>query len=413
MQRHEALQHLLIIAQRMVGNVKADDFLFVLQNKLLGDFRQRRQLDFRHAEAIVTEQSQLAVGLVPLAGSTQINRLVHNSQHLRSSGAEGIHCAAFNHIFDNTLVDHAHIHTAAEIRQTLERTALVTGADNGIYCGITGIFDACQAEADGCILMYRKVVAAFVDIRRQDFDIIITADVDIPAHLIRITDNAVEEGRIELRTPVRLQISCFIGYQRIGYGVGFVEAVTGEVLQERENLVAELFGNIMQLLGTVDERLAHRIQLLGLLLAHRAAQNICLTERKACQCGGYLHNLLLIQNNAVGILQNRLHQRMQHLRRALSVTAGNKVLRHTGAQRTRTVQSHQRNQILKAFGSQIHNQLGDTCRLQLENAGRFTAAQHSACCLICQRNVININLFTRSFADKANAVTDNCQRAQA
>ena len=158
--------------------------------------------------------------------------------------------------------------------------------------------------------MYRKVVTALVDIRRQDFDIIITADVDIPAHLIRITDNAVEEGRIELRTPVRLQISGFIGYQRIGYGVGFVETVTGEVLQERENLVAELFGDIMQLFGTVDKGLAHRIQLLGLLLAHRTAQNICLTERKACQCGGYLHNLLLIQNNAVGILQNRLHQRM-------------------------------------------------------------------------------------------------------
>ena len=94
------------------------------------------------------------------------------------------------------------------------------------------------------------------------------------------------------------------------------------------------------------------------------------------------------------------------------MTAGDKVLRHTGAQRTRTVQSHQRNQILKAFGSQIHNQLGDACRLQLENAGRFTSAQHGAGRLICQRNVININLFTRSFADKANAVTDNSQRAQ-
>ena len=66
----------------MVGNVKADNFLFVLQNKLLGDFRQRRQLDFRHAEAIVTEQPQLSVSLVPLAGSTQINRLLHNRQHL-------------------------------------------------------------------------------------------------------------------------------------------------------------------------------------------------------------------------------------------------------------------------------------------------------------------------------------------
>ena len=95
------------------------------------------------------------------------------------------------------------------------------------------------------------------------------------------------------------------------------------------------------------------------------------------------------------------------------MTAGDKVLRHTGTQRTGTVQSHQRNQVLKAFGSQIHNQLGDACRLQLEDAGRFTTSQHSAGRLICQRNVININLFTRSFADKANAVTDNSQRAQA
>ena len=109
---------------------------------------------------------------------------------------------------------------------------------------------------------------------------------------------------------MRLQISGFIGYQRIGYGVGFVETVTGEVLQERENLVAEFFGDIMQLFGTVDKGLAHRIQLLGLLLTHRATQDICLTKRKTCQRGGYLHNLLLIQNNAVGILQNRLHQRM-------------------------------------------------------------------------------------------------------
>ena len=95
------------------------------------------------------------------------------------------------------------------------------------------------------------------------------------------------------------------------------------------------------------------------------------------------------------------------------MTAGDKVLRHTGAQRTGAVQSHQRNQVLKAFGCQIHNQLGDASRLQLEDAGRFTAAQHCTGRLVSQRNVININLFTRSFADKADAVTDNSQRAQA
>ena len=96
----------------------------------------------------------------------------------------------------------------------------------------------------------------------------------------------------------------------------------------------------MQPLCTLDERSTHGVQLLRLLLAHCAAQNICLSQRKACQRRGNLHNLLLIKNNAIGILKDRLHQRMQHLRRALAVTAGDKVLRHTRSQGTRTIERH-------------------------------------------------------------------------
>ena len=169
----------------------------------------------------------------------------------------------------------------------------------------------------------------------------------------------------------------------------------------------------MQALRALDERSAHGIQLLRLLLAHRAAQNICLAQRKACQRRGYLHNLLLVENNAIGILKDRLHQGMQHLRRALAVTAGDKVLRHTRAQGTRTVESHEWNQILKAFRRQIHNQLCNARRLQLENTGRFAAAEHIAGFLIMQRDIIDIHYLACRLLDELDAVANNRQRAQA
>ena len=104
---------------------------------------------------------------------------------------------------------------------------------------------------------------------------------------------------------------------------------------------------------------------------------------------------------------------MQHLRCALTVTPGDKVLRHTRSQGAGTIESHERNQILKAFRRQVHNKLRDARRLQLEDAGRLATTEHGAGFLIGQRNVVDIHLFARRLPDKLYAVTNNCQRAQA
>ena len=48
--------------------------------------------------------------------------------------------------------------------------------------------------------------------------------------------------------------------------------------------------------------LAHAFQHRSLFLAHGPAHNIRLAEREARQRGGDLHNLLLIQNDTIGIL---------------------------------------------------------------------------------------------------------------
>ena len=191
-QWHKALQHPFIFAKRMIGNIKADDFLFVLQNYLLRKFLKLRQADFRHAKAlVVTKQAYLPVGAVTLAGSTQIAGLVQNRQQLRALGTKGIHSTAFDEVFYDALIDDAHIDAAAKICQALKSAPLAAGCYNGIHSGIACALDACKAKADGIILVYGKIVAAFVDIRRQNINAVIFADGDIPAYLVTVADNAV------------------------------------------------------------------------------------------------------------------------------------------------------------------------------------------------------------------------------
>ena len=163
----------------------------------------------------------------------------------------------------------------------------------------------------------------------------------------------------------------------------------------------------MLALRAFDEVLAHAFQHRGLLLAHGAAHNIRLAEREARQRGGYLHNLLLIQDNAVGILQNGLHQRMEHLSSALAVAASNEVFGHARAQRARAVEGDERNQILEARWRKVHNKLRDACGFQLEDAGSITLAQHLTGSLVLQRNIIYIHHLAGGLFNKFNTIPDN------
>ena len=77
--------------------------------------------------------------------------------------------------------------------------------------------------------------------------------------------------------------------------------------------------------------------LLGLLLAHRAAQQVGAAERVAGQHLRDLHHLLLVQDHAVGRLQDRLQVGMQVVDRPAgrAVLARDEVVDHAGLQRAR------------------------------------------------------------------------------
>ena len=109
---------------------------------------------------------------------------------------------------------------------------------------------------------------------------------------------------------IRLQIRGLIRDDGVGGGVRLVEAVAGEFFQQIENLVRLRGGDFVFLGAALDELLALLLHFLDLFLAHRAPQDVRRAEREAGQNLRGLHHLLLINQNAVGLLGNRLEQRM-------------------------------------------------------------------------------------------------------
>ena len=126
--------------------------------------------------------------------------------------------------------------------------------------------------------------------------------------LVGIADVERHRRGQELDRVIGLEIGGLIGDQRVGRGVGFVEAVAGELGHELEDVLGaaavDAVGD-----GALDEARFLLRHLLLDLLAHGAAQQIGLAEREAGQDLRDLHHLLLVDDDAVGLLQDRLDQR--------------------------------------------------------------------------------------------------------
>ncbi len=93
------------------------------------------------------------------------------------------------------------------------------------------------------------------------------------------------------------------------------------------------------------------IQYFTLLLRHSPAQQIRFTQREASHPRSDLHNLLLIDDNAIRILQNRLQIRMWIMNLTQPVLRGN-IIRNE-FHRTWTIKRQDRNDVLELRRLQI------------------------------------------------------------
>ncbi|VWC24279.1 hypothetical protein BTE28158_06003 [Burkholderia territorii] len=307
----------------------------------------------------------------------RFHRERHRREHLRAIRVQRIERAGTDQRLDRAAVDHTPVDPLAEIEQVGERLFLARAQDlldrvlaAALHRAET-VADRARALAVG-LRDGLEAVVRLVDVRRQHGEVVHDAVVEQDLHLVGVVHRERHVGRHEFGRMVRLQPRGVIREQRVGRRVRLVEAVARELLHQVEDLVG-LLAREAVLRRTLGEDLAVLDHLLGLLLAHRATQQVRAAERVAADDLRHLHHLLLIDHDPVGLFQDGFDARIRIVDLLAAVLACAEA--RDQVHRARTIQRHERDDVLEAVGLRILQHALHPAAFQLEHGDRVGLLQ--------------------------------------
>ena len=406
---HDLLELARIRHERMAAQVEPERRTLVLQ--LLADVPGRcvgqRRWGLRRP-AGATEQTALVGIARGLLGRPHGD--AHRCQEARTIVVDTVESPGLDQRFDHPAVHQPPLDARAEVEQIAERPILIARPQNARDGRLTGALDRAQPVADADGIDRHEPVVAGVHVGRQYLQAVRLGVVVELLQLVGVAHERRQVGGHECCGVVRLEIRGVIGHQRIGGRVRLVEAVAGELLHVIEDLVR--LGRLdAPAGGTVDEDRALLRHLLGLLLAHRAPQQVGAAERIAGADLRRLHHLLLVHHDPVGGLEHR-HQRRMQVVEALALLA----LDVVGYQlhRPRAVQGHERDDVLEAVGPRPGEQLAHAARFELEHGRGVAGGEDAIGLAIIERQRLELQRRCGvEQADEAQCPVEDGERGQA
>ena len=336
-------------------------------------------------------------------------------QKLGPAHAHAVEGAASDEVFQHPLVQVIGAHPLAEIVEIPEGAVLPALLHQLFDEANTHIFHRAKAEAD-VVPRHGKVGAGFVDIGGQNGDPQFLGLLDVLGHLGVLPQNRGEKGGHVFLGIVIFQPRRLIGHHGVAHGVGLVEGVVCKVQHLVKDVVCHLLGHAVG--GTAadvflrvaeDEVLPLGFQHVKLLFGHGPAHHVGLAQTVASQQAENLHDLLLIDNTAVGDRKHLFQQRMLVSDGAgvvLALDVGVDVLHGAG-----TEQGHDSGDILHAVGLEPHGNVGHAGRFHLEHAAGLALAQHLEHRLVVVVQIFPVQLFS-GLPDELDGIVDDGQVAQ-
>ena len=373
----------------MAGEIEPEAVLFVGQAFPFVPGRhprQRPRLDrfFFHREQV--HHARLAVLLLLFRGLHRVGKM---GQQRGPVVGEAIQGAGMDEGFEHLLVGLAGMDPLAEIVQGQEIPLLALGQD-GVDRGLAHALDRAQAVEDLAVVAGAEGIVGAVDVRRQNAQPHLAALLDQRYHLVGVVHVRRQHRGHEFRREMRLQPERLVRDQGIGRRVGLVEAIAGEFFHQVEDVVGgTLLDAIAQ--GALEEDLALLGHLLGLFLAHCAAQQIRAAEGVAGQFLGDLHDLLLVQDHAIGGLEDGFQGRVRILDLGAAMLAVDEIVHHAGLQRAGAEQRHQGHDILEAVGLEAADQLLHAARFELEHRRGLAGQQDLVGRRVVQRYAFDLD----------------------
>ena len=308
---------------------------------------------------------------------------------------------ALDEAFHRALVRGLHVDARTEVVERREG-ALGARVDHRLGRTLAHVLHRGKREPNAAVLD-REIHERRVHVRRQDVETDVARLGAVCHQLVGVRlfhgqERCHEEGWI-----VRLQIARLIRDPCVGGGMRLVEAVPREHL----DVVPDLRG-----LGHCDFVLhtaAHELVFLGrhdrgVLLAHGLAEHVGFAHREARDGCGDLHDLFLVDHDAVGLAQDLFERWMLVRHLGLPVSTFDEVVDHL--HRTGPIQSVECGEVAETIGLEAAQNVLHAIRLELEHAVRLAGGEKLVRLLVAVLEQRRIDLLARLRFDHLHAAVD-------
>ena len=403
----------------MGRQIHADAFLLFLEQLHLVGFHLGRnggtnRLHFRHvAEQAHARRHRIVLELGGVAQQRiQIVLVFPRLEEILRTGhlAEAVEGAGIDQALDDLPVDDAQRHAFHEIEDAGKRTAFLPFGDHGVDDIGAHALDTAHAEADITLLVDRELRGALVDVGSQDLDLPAAAVVHDLGDLLHVVEVAAHVGGEELGGIMRFQVRRLVTDPGIAGCVRLVE----RIFRERPPVLPDLVEQrILMSAGTttLHELEIQLLHVLDLLLAHGLSELVGLTLGKSGQLLRQQHHLLLIDRDAVGVLQVLFHLRCvvgDGLDALLAVYEVGNIIH-----RPRPVERIHCDQVFEALGLQLLQPLLHAGRLELEDRGGVAASVEFIGSLVVDGNGFDVDVQAVAFLDQVERLVDDRQGVEA
>src|SRR5690606_25766894 len=145
-------------------------------------------------------------------------------------------------------------------------------------------------------------------------------------------------------------------------------------------------------LGAGDELRLELLHDVLLLLPHRLAQGVCFVERETRELVGDAHHLLLVEDDAERLLEDRLEDRVVVADLLASVLALDEAIDHAALDRAGPVESEKRDDVLETVRFEPPEEVAHAVRFELEDGGRVAAGEELVGGGIVEGNAVEVDL---------------------
>ena len=380
-----------IFFERVAGDIEAQHGVFAGEALFLAPGRGFSQLevDFGFGGGPAEKQPVLA-GFFGAGGTLNaVNSLVHGGKHAFAR-AERIDGAGLDEAFKDALVQETGFDALAEFIERFEFALADAGFADGFGGVFANVLDGRETKANG-IADGREIEVALIHVGGKDGDAHAAGFVDVLDDFFRVAGFGGEQRGHEFDGIVRFQIGGLIGEQRVGAGVRLIEAVAGEFFHQVEDAHGFLFGDFV-FLAAGQEFGALRGHLFFFLLAHGAAEQVCFAEREAGQAVGDLHDLFLIEDDAVGFLENFFQLREFVGDFGFAVFAIDEVVDHAALDGAGAVEGVEGGKVLDARGLIAAENVAHAVGFKLEDGGGVAAREEFVGGFVVEREIVDVEL---------------------